>query len=467
MTTTTTSDIIIIGGGPGGYVTAIRASQLGMKVTLVEREHLGGICLNWGCIPTKALLRSAEAVTMIKHAQSYGVTVKDYSFDLKKIVERSRAVSAQLSGGVKHLLKKNKVTVVDGTAKLLGKGKVEVTKDGKKVAELEAKHIVVATGARPRILPGLEPDGKLVWTYKEAMIPQELPKSLLVIGSGAIGIEFASFYNALGVSVTVVEVMNQIMPVEDEEISAFARKVLEKKGLKILTGAVVKKLDKAKDSVTATIEQGGKASQATFDRVITAVGIVANVENIGLENTKAVVEKGHIKVNEWSATDEPGLYAIGDVTAPPWLAHKASHEGIICVEKIMGVKDIHPLDLGNIPGCTYCTPQVASVGLTEAKAKAAGHEVKVGRFSFVGNGKAIAMGEPEGMVKTVFDAKTGALLGAHMVGAEVTEMIQGFTIGRVLETTEAELMHTVFPHPTISESMHEAVLDAYGRVVHM
>lgn len=464
----TTSDIIIIGGGPGGYVTAIRASQLGMKVTLVEREHLGGICLNWGCIPTKALLRSAEVVTTMKHASSYGVTVKDFAFDLKKIVERSRAVSAQLSAGVKHLMKKNKIQVIDGTGKLLGKGKVEVTdKSGNKVAELEAKHIVIATGARPRILPGLEPDGKLVWTYKEAMIPDTLPKSLLVVGSGAIGIEFASFYNALGVSVTVVEVMDRVMPVEDEEISAFAHKALEKRGLKIITKAVVKKLDKAKDSVTATIEKDGKATSQTFDRVIMAVGIVANVENIGLENTKAVIEKGHIKVNEWSATDEPGLYAIGDVTAPPWLAHKASHEGIICVERIAGVKDVHPLDLGNIPGCTYCTPQVASVGMTEAKAKAAGYDVRVGRFSFLGNGKAIAMGEPEGMIKTVFDAKTGELLGAHMVGSEVTEMIQGFTVGRALETTEAELMHTVFPHPTISESMHEAVLDAYGRVVHM
>ena len=466
--TATTSDIIIIGGGPGGYVTAIRASQLGMKVTLVEREHLGGICLNWGCIPTKALLRSAEVVTTMKHASSYGVNVKDVSFDLKKIVERSRGVSSQLSSGVKHLMKKNKVTVVDGTGTLAGKGKVVVTdKSGKNVAELEAKHIVIATGARPRVLPGLEPDGKLIWTYKEAMIPGALPKSLLVVGSGAIGIEFASFYNALGVDVTVVEVMERVMPVEDEEISAFAQKCLEKRGLKIITKAVVKKIDKGSNNVTATIEKDGKSIQSIFERVIMAVGIVPNIENIGLEKTKAVIEKGHIKVNEWSVTDEPGLYAIGDVTAPPWLAHKASHEGIICVEKIAGVKGVHPLDLGNIPGCTYCTPQVASVGMTEAKAKSAGYDVRVGRFSFLGNGKAIAMGEPEGMIKTVFDAKTGELLGAHMVGSEVTEMIQGFTVGRALETTEAELMHTVFPHPTISESMHEAVLDAYGRVVHM
>ncbi|MDD3181659.1 MAG: dihydrolipoyl dehydrogenase [Alphaproteobacteria bacterium] len=464
----TTSDLIIIGGGPGGYVTAIRASQLGMKVTLIEREHLGGICLNWGCIPTKALLKSAEVVTTIKHAGAYGITVKDFSFDLKKIVERSRAVSSQLSAGVKHLMNKNKVEVIEGTGKLLGKGKVEVTdKSGKKIAELAAKHIIVATGARPRILPGLEPDGKLVWTYKEAMVPETLPKSLLVVGSGAIGIEFASFYNALGSNVTVVEVMDRVMPVEDVEISAFAHKALEKRGLKIITKAIVKRLDKTKDRVTATIEKEGKSTQASFDRVIMAVGIVANIENIGLENTKAVIEKGHIKVDEWSSTAEPGLYAIGDVTAPPWLAHKASHEGTICVEKIAGVKDVHPLDLGNIPGCTYCTPQVASVGMTEAKAKSAGYDVRVGRFSFLGNGKAIAMGEPEGMIKTVFDAKTGELLGAHMVGSEVTEMIQGFTVGRALETTEAELMHTVFPHPTISESMHEAVLDAYGRVVHM
>jgi len=463
----TTSDIIVIGGGPGGYVTAIRAAQLGMKVTLVEATHLGGICLNWGCIPTKALLRSAEVVTTIKHAATFGVAVDSYSFDLKKIVERSRGVSAQLAAGVKHLLKKNKVEVVEGYGKLLGKGKVEVTKADKKTVELCAKHIVIATGARPRVLPGLEPDGKLVWTYKEAMVPDTLPKSLLVVGSGAIGIEFASFYNALGVSVTVVEVMDRVMPVEDEEISAFAHKALEKRGLKIITKAVVKKLDKSATNVTAHIEKDGKKTTQIFDRVIMAVGIVANIENIGLEKTKAVVEKGHIKINAWSATDEAGLYAIGDVTAPPWLAHKASHEGIICVEKIAGVKDVHPLDLGNIPGCTYCTPQVASVGLSEAKAKAAGYEVHVGRFSFMGNGKAIAMGEAEGMVKTVFDAKTGALLGAHMVGAEVTEMIQGFVIGRTLETTEAELMHTVFPHPTISESMHEAVLDAYGRVVHM
>ena len=463
----TTSDLIIIGGGPGGYVAAIRAAQLGMKVTLVEREHLGGICLNWGCIPTKALLRSAEIMTLIKHADSFGIAVKDVSFDLKKIVDRSRKVAAQLSGGIKHLMKKNKVEVVEGAAKLLGKGKIEVTaKDGKKT-ELAAKNIILATGARARALPGLEPDGKLVWTYKEAMLPDAMPKSLLVVGSGAIGIEFASFYRALGADVTVVEVMDRVLPVEDDEISAFAQKAFEKQGMKILTGATVKKLDKAKDSVTATIEQAGKTLQVTAERVILAVGITGNVENLGLEATKAKVEKGHIVINPWCETGEAGLYAIGDVAGPPWLAHKASHEGVICVEKIAGVKGVHPLNTANIPGCTYCTPQVASVGLTEAKAKAAGREVRVGRFPFMGNGKAIAMGEPEGLVKTVFDAKTGELLGAHMVGPEVTEMIQGYVIARTLESTEQELMHTVFPHPTISESMHEAVLDAYGRVVHM
>ncbi len=464
---TQSPDIIIIGGGPGGYVTAIRASQLGMKVALIEREHLGGICLNWGCIPTKALLRSAEAYTTMKHAEEYGLSFKDINFDLPKIVERSRKVAAQLSGGVKHLMKKNKVEVIDGHGKLLGKGRVEVTKDGKKAAELSAKHIVIATGARARVLPGLEPDGKLVWTYKEAMTPDVMPKSLLVVGSGAIGIEFACFYRALGAEVTVVEVMDKILPVEDDDISFFAQKSFEKRGMKIMTSATVKKLDKKDGKVTATIEKGGKATQQTFDRVIVAVGITANTENIGIENTKVKLEKGHIKINQWSATDEPGVYAIGDVTNPPWLAHKASHEGIICVEKIMNVKGVHPLDYGNIPGCTYGSPQVASVGLTEAKAKAAGYDVKVGKFSFLGNGKAIAMGEAEGMAKTIFDAKTGALLGAHMVGPEVTEMIQGYTMARTLETTEAEIMHTVFAHPTISETMQEAVLDAFGRVLHM
>jgi dihydrolipoamide dehydrogenase len=461
------TDLIIIGGGPGGYVAAIRAAQLGMKVTVIEREHMGGICLNWGCIPTKALLRSSEIANLLKHAGDFGFTIKGFDFDLKKIVERSRKVANQLSSGVKFLMKKNKIEVVDGQAKLLGKGKVEVTKDGKKVAELSARNIIIATGARARSLPGLEPDGKLVWTYKEAMVPEAMPKSLLVIGSGAIGIEFASFYNTLGVDVTVVEVMDRILPVEDEEISAFARKAFEKQGMKILTGATVKKLEKGKDEVTATIEQKGASSLSKFDRVILAIGITGNVENLGIESTKAKIEKGHIVINQWCETGEPGLYAIGDVAGPPWLAHKASHEGVLCVEKIAGVKGVHPLDPANVPGCTYCSPQVASIGMTEAKAKAAGRQVKVGRFPFIGNGKAIALGEPEGFVKTVFDAKTGELLGAHMIGPEVTEMIQGYAIARTLETTEQELMHTIFPHPTISETMHEAVLDAYGRAMHM
>ncbi len=461
------TDLIIIGGGPGGYVAAIRAAQLGMKVTLVEREHLGGICLNWGCIPTKALLRSAEVVSLARHAQDFGCSVGEVKPDLAKIVERSRKVSAQLAGGVKYLMKKNKVEVVDGLGKLLGKGRVEVSKDGKKVAEFAAKHIIVATGARPRVLPGLEPDGKLVWTSREALVPDALPASLLVIGSGAIGVEFANFYHAMGSSVTLVEVMDRILPVEDEEISALARKAFEKRGIKVMTSATVKKLERGKNNVKAVIEQAGKSQEAAFDRVIVAVGITANTDGIGLENTKAKVEKGAIVINDWCATSEPGLYAIGDVAGPPWLAHKASHEGVICVEKIAGVAGIHPLDKNNIPGCTYCSPQIASVGLTESKAKAAGHQVKVGRFSLTGNGKAIAAGEPDGLVKTVFDAKTGALLGAHMIGHEVTEMIQGYVVARTLETTEQELMHTVFPHPTVSEAMHESVLDAFGKVIHM
>jgi dihydrolipoamide dehydrogenase len=461
------TDLIIIGGGPGGYVAAIRGSQLGLKVTLIEREHLGGICLNWGCIPTKALLRSAEIATLLKHAGDFGFSIKDYNVDFKKIIERSRKVANQLSSGVAFLMKKNKIEVVMGAAKLLGKGKIEVTaKDGKK-SELAAKNIIIATGARARALPGLEPDRKLVWTYKEAMLPEAMPKSLLVIGSGAIGIEFASFYRALGADVTVVEVMDRILPVEDDEISTFARKAFEKQGMKIVTGATVKKLERGSNSVTAFIEQDGRTTQTIFDRVILAIGITGNIESLGLENTKAKAEKGHITVNPWGETGELGLYAIGDVAGPPWLAHKASHEGVVCVEKIAGVKGVHPLNALNIPGCTYCSPQVASVGMTEAKAKAAGKQVRVGRFPFIGNGKAIALGEPEGLVKTIFDAKTGELLGAHMIGPEVTELIQGYVIARTLETTEAELMHTIFPHPTISETMHEAVLDAYGRVIHM
>lgn len=460
-------DLIIIGGGPGGYVAAIRAAQLGLRVTLIEKENLGGICLNWGCIPTKALLRSAEVANLIKHADAFGLTVKEFGFDFGKIVDRSRKVSAQLTGGIKHLMKKNKIEVIEGEAKLLGKGKVAVSKGGQAVAELAAKNIIVATGARARSLPGLEPDGKLVWSYREALMPNMLPKSLLVVGSGAIGIEFASFFKAFGADVTVVEVIDRILPAEDAEISALARKSFEKQGMKILTSATVKKLDKSGEAVKATIEQNGKSQELTFDRVIMAVGITGNVENIGLEQTKAKVEKGHIVTKDFGVTDEPGLFAIGDVAGAPWLAHKASHEGILCVENIAGVKGLHPMDPASIPGCTYCSPQVASVGLTEAKAKQAGYEVKVGRFNLIGNGKAIALGEPEGLVKTVFDAKTGALLGAHMIGPEVTEMIQGYVIARTLESTEAELMHTVFPHPTLSEAMHESVLDAFGRVIHM
>ena len=460
-------DVVIIGGGPGGYVAAIRSAQLGLKTAVVESTHLGGICLNWGCIPTKALLRSAEVGHLIRHAADYGFKVDGFSFDLTKIVERSRKVSKQLSGGVGHLLKKNKVTVIDGFGKLQGKGKVAVEKDGKPVATVTGKHVIVATGARARSLPGLEPDGKLVWTYREAMVPDFMPKSLLVVGSGAIGIEFASFYRTLGAEVTVVEIMERVLPVEDEEISGLARKAFEKQGMKIMTGAKVVKLDKGQNNVTCHVEAGGKTETITVDRVIMAVGIVGNSENIGLENVPGVkVDRGHIVTDEYLRTGESGVYAIGDVTGPPWLAHKASHEGVICVEKIAGEKDVHPIVKLNIPGCTYCHPQVASVGLTEKAAREKGHELKVGRFPFIGNGKAIALGESEGLVKTIFDAKTGELLGAHMIGAEVTELIQGYVIGKSAELTEAEFMHTIFAHPTLSEMMHESVLSAYGRAVH-
>jgi dihydrolipoamide dehydrogenase len=458
-------DLIIIGGGPGGYVAAIRAAQLKLKVALVEAKHLGGICLNWGCIPTKALLRSSEINHLLHNMGEFGFSADNIKFDLEKIVKRSRAVSKQLTSGIGHLMKKNKITVFDGFGKLAGPGKVAVTKDEKLVATLTAKNIILATGARPRQIPGIEIDGKQIWSYFEAMVPEKMPKSLLVIGSGAIGIEFASFYQNMGAKVTVVEMLDRVLPVEDEEISAFARKSFEKQGITIITSATVKGVEKGADNVTVTVEAGGKAQKMTVDRVISAAGIVGNTENLGLEGTKVKVERTHVVVDGFGATGEPGVWAIGDLAGPPWLAHKASHEGVICVEKIAGLHP-HPLDAGNIPGCTYCRPQVASVGLTEAKAKAAGHEVKIGKFPFIGNGKAIALGEPEGFVKTVFDAKTGALLGAHMVGAEVTEMIQGFVIARTLETTEAELMETVFPHPTISEAMHESVLDAYGKVIH-
>ncbi len=458
-------DVVIIGGGPGGYVAAIRASQLGMTAALVEREHLGGICLNWGCIPTKALLRTSEINHLLGSLDEYGFSVKDVSFDIGKIVKRSRDVAKRLNGGVAHLLKKNKVEVFDGEGSLAGPGKISVVKDGAAVAEIEASHIILATGARPRTLPGLEPDGRLLWTYKEAMVPEAMPKSLLVVGSGAIGIEFASFYRNLGAEVTVVEVLERILPVEDEEISGLAHKAFESQGMTIHTGAMVKHLKPGSDEVSATIEAGGESHGITVDRVVLAVGIVGNVENIGIEGTGVVVEKDHVVVNQRLETGETGVYAIGDLTGPPWLAHKASHEGVICVEAIAGLEP-HPLDISKIPGCTYCRPQIASIGFTEAAAKEAGYEVRIGRFPFMANGKAIALGDAEGLVKTVFDAKTGELLGAHMIGAEVTELIQGFAVAKTMEGTEAQLMETVFPHPTLSEMMHEAVLDAYDRVIH-
>ncbi len=466
----TSFDLVVVGGGPGGYVAAIRAAQLGMQTAVVEREHLGGICLNWGCIPTKALLRTAEIYHLLHHLDEFGLSARDIAFDAAKVVARSRAVAKQLSNGVAFLLRKHKVTVVMGEGRLAGPvaqgGKIAVAKDGKPVADLAAKHIIVATGARARSLPGLEPDGKLIWTYKEAMVPAAIPKSLLVVGSGAIGIEFASFYRDMGAEVTVVELLDRVLPVEDEEISAFARKSFEKQGIKIHTGATVKGLKRGRDKVTAAIEGGGEAFEVSVERVILAVGITGNVEEIGLEGTGVKVERSHIVVDEWLRTGEPGVCAIGDVVGPPWLAHKAMHEGVICVEHIAGVNGVHPLDIRNIPACTYCRPQIASVGLTEKAAREAGYEVKTGHFPFIGNGKAIALGEPEGMVKTVFDGKTGELLGAHMIGAEVTELIQGYTIAKTLETTEAELIRTIFPHPTISEAMHESVLDAYGRAIH-
>jgi dihydrolipoamide dehydrogenase len=462
----TSFDLIVLGGGPGGYVAAIRAAQLGMKTALVEGEHLGGICLNWGCIPTKALLRSSEIHHLLHRLDEFGFSAKDIQFDAEKVVARSRAVAKQLSNGVAHLLRKNQVTVFDGHGRLAGKGQVTVTKNGEPIAELAAEHIVLATGARARSLRGLEPDGDRVWTYKEAMVPTAIPHSLLVVGSGAIGIEFASFYHDMGSEVTVVEVLDRVLPVEDEEISAFARKSFEKRGIRINTGATVAALERTDKGVTARIGGGGEGSELKVERVILAVGIVGNVEDIGLENTGVAVEESHVIVDEWLRTGEPGVYAIGDLVGPPWLAHKASHEGVICVERIAGVNDVHPLDIRNIPACTYCRPQVASVGLTEKAARDAGYEVKIGHFPFIGNGKAIALGEPEGMIKTVFDGKTGELLGAHMIGPEVTELIQGYTIAKTLETTEADLIRTIFPHPTLSETMHEAVLDAYGTAIH-
>ena len=480
-------DILIIGGGPGGYVAAIRAAQLGFKVAIVEREHLGGICLNWGCIPTKALLRSAEIYHYAAHAKDYGLTLEGkVNFNSADVVKRSRGISAQLNGGVAFLLKKNKVDVIWGEAHIDAPssgdklGKVTVTATKKAIVQpknpipkgilpvgtYEAKNIIIATGARPRALPGIEPDGKLIWTYFEAMVPAEFPKSLIVMGSGAIGIEFASFYKTMGAEVTVVEVLPQVLPVEDADIAALARKRFEKQGMKILTSTKVTKVEKSANSVTCTVEDDkGNTQTLTAERLISAVGVVGNIENLGLEKLGVKTDRGCVVTDGLGKTNVPGIYAIGDVAGPPMLAHKAEHEGVLCVESIKGLH-VHAMDKLMIPGCTYCHPQVASVGLTEAKAKAAGLEVKVGKFNFAGNGKAIALGEPDGMVKTIFDAKTGKLLGAHMVGAEVTELIQGYVVAMNLETTEEDLMHTVFPHPTLSEMMHESVLDAYGRVIH-
>jgi dihydrolipoamide dehydrogenase len=477
----TSCDIIVIGSGPGGYVTAIRAAQLGLKTAIVEREHLGGICLNWGCIPTKALLRSAEILHYVQHAKDYGLLLEGkISPDPAAVVQRSRGVSKRLNDGVGFLMKKNKIDVIWGEAVIDAPGKITVGPSKKPPMQpahpapkgtlgsgsYEAKHIIIATGARPRVLPGIEPDGKLIWTYFEAMVPPSIPKSLLVMGSGAIGIEFASFFRDMGAEVTVVELLPQILPVEDGEIAALARKRFEKAGIKILTGAKVTKIEKAQDSVTAHVEDA-KGARVTIaaERLISAVGVVGNIENLGLEKLGVKTAGGSIVIDEVGRTNVKGVYAIGDVAGPPMLAHKAEHEGVVCVEAIKGL-DVHPMDKLKIPGCTYCQPQIASVGLTEAKAKEAGYALKIGRFPFIGNGKAIALGEPDGLVKTIFDAKTGKLLGAHMVGAEVTELIQGFVIAMNLETTEEELINAVFPHPTLSETMHESVLDAYGRVIH-
>ncbi|AZQ67159.1 dihydrolipoyl dehydrogenase [Silicimonas algicola] len=460
-----TFDVVVIGAGPGGYVAAIRAAQLGLKACIVEREHMGGICLNWGCIPTKAMLRSSEVFHLMHRAKEFGLKAEGVGYDLDAVVKRSRGVAKQLASGVGHLMKKNKVEVVMGEATLTAKGKVSVKTD-KGTEELQAKNIIVATGARARELPGLEADGKRVWTYKHALQPPHMPKKLLVIGSGAIGIEFASFYNTLGAETTVVEVMDRILPIEDAEVSAFAKKAFEKQGMKILQKATVKKLDRSDDKVTAHIEMDGKTETIEVDTVISAVGIVGNVEGLGLEELGVKVERTHVVTDAYCRTGVDGLYAIGDIAGAPWLAHKASHEGVMVVELIAGKNKVHPVKPQEIAGCTYCQPQVASVGYTEAKAKELGFQVKVGKFPFIGNGKAIALGEAEGFIKTVFDEKTGELLGAHMVGAEVTELIQGYIVARKLETTEEDLIETVFPHPTLSEMMHESVLDAYGRAVH-
>ncbi len=462
-------DLAVIGSGPGGYVAAIRASQLGLKTAIIEREHLGGICLNWGCIPTKALLRTAELYQAMRRATEFGLAADNVRFDISRVVERSREVAERLSNGVAYLMRKNKIEVIKGTARLAGDGRIAVTgKSGEALPDIETKHIIVATGARARTLPSLEPDGRLIWTYKEAMVPPSFPKSLLIIGSGAIGIEFASFYRSLGAEVTVIEMLPRILPVEDAEISGLARKAFARQGIVIHTETRVERLTRDADSVTARLRKAdGNIEEVTADRVILAIGITGNVEGLGLEERGVRIEKGHIVVDEWCRTGVSGLYAIGDVVGPPWLAHKASHEGIVCVEKIAGIDGVHPLDNTNIPACTYSSPQIASIGLTEEVARQAGHELKIGRFPYSANGKAIALGETEGLVKTIFDAKSGALIGAHLIGAEATELIQGFAIAKTLETTEAELMATIFPHPTLSEMMGESVLDAYGRALHI
>jgi len=465
-------DVCVIGAGPGGYVAAIRASQLGLKTAVIEANHLGGICLNWGCIPTKALLKSSEVNHLLGHLDEYGFSAKETKFDFEKVVARSRNVSKKLSGGIAGLLKKNKVEVIDGFAKFTSNKEVSVQKDKKEVAKVSAKNFIIATGARARVFPGMEPDGDKIWTYREAMVPKKMPKSLIIVGSGAIGSEFASFYNNMGAEVTLVEMADNILPVEDEEISKIAEKSFSKRGIKILTKAALKKINKGKNNVEAEIEVKGKIEKIKAEKIIMAVGVVANVENIGLDKTKIKVEKGSIIVNNYLETAESHIFAIGDVVSAPWLAHKASHEGVIAAEKIASkagkydAKKVHPIKKENIPGCTYSMPQIASVGLTEKKAKEQGKKIKVGRFPYMANGKAIAAGETEGLIKVIFEEKTGELLGAHLVGAEVTEMIQGYVIAKQAELTEEDLMHTIFPHPTMSEMMHEAVLDAYGKVIH-
>ncbi|MDA9231053.1 dihydrolipoyl dehydrogenase [Rickettsiales bacterium] len=472
MTISKKVDLCVIGAGPGGYVAAIRAAQLGLKTIIIEDNHLGGICLNWGCIPTKALLRSSEINHLLHNLDQFGFSAKDIKFDFNKIIERSRKVSKQLSSGIAGLLKKNKIEVIDGFGKISAQKNVEVSKNNEVIANINAKNIIIATGARARQIKGLESDSEFIWSYREAMTPKSLPKSILVVGSGAIGVEFASFYNNMGVDVTIVEMAKNILPVEDEEISKLARKSFEKQGIKIHSSANLKKINKNKDSVTAIVEIDGKEQKIEAQKAIMAVGIVPNVENIGLNNTIINLDRGFIVTNGYLETDEENIYAIGDVTSAPWLAHKASHEGVIAAEKIaeklgkFDASNTHPMKTENIPGCTYCMPQIASVGLTEAKAKELGKKIKVGRFPYMANGKAIAMGETEGLIKTIFDEESGELLGAHLIGAEVTEMIQGYVIGKQAELTESDFMHTIFPHPTMSEMMHESVLDAFDKAIH-